>query len=149
MITTALKDTKIVTSTVSGGLMTGTLNGTPFYTRLPNSKTFQKVYTVRLNGALVKGDCGSWVINAENRGLYGHIIAGSESTGTACIMSAHRVFEDAEEYLGGQLLLGCGFDSKAITSIDEAETAVPTVTRKSIINQGLGSIVNQPGTWES
>ncbi|KAH8779344.1 hypothetical protein BGZ57DRAFT_760894, partial [Hyaloscypha finlandica] len=92
-------DTEIIAYTASGGLMTGTLYGTPSYTRLPNSKTFQKVYTVRFNEPLAKGDCGSWVIDAESRGLYGHIIAGCEPTGTAYIMSAHNVFEDAKERL--------------------------------------------------
>ncbi len=102
--------------------MTGILNGTPSYTRLPNSTTFQKVYTVQLDGPLVKGDCGSWVIDAESRGLYGHIIAGSEGTGTAYIMSAYKVFEDAHERLGGQLAFDRGFASNPISSINYPET---------------------------
>lgn len=117
------KVTEIITYTVSGGLMTGTLHSTPSYTRLPNSMTFQKVYTVRLNGALVKGDCGSWVVDAESRGLCGHIVAGSERTGIAYIMSAHQVFRDANEHMGGQILLGCDFASEAISSNDASERA--------------------------
>jgi hypothetical protein len=57
--------------------------------------------TVRLNGSLAKGDCGSWIIDAETRGLYGHIIAGYERPGTAYIKSAQNVLEDAKERLGG------------------------------------------------
>jgi hypothetical protein len=106
VITTGPRDTEIITYTASDGLMNGTLYGTPSYTRLPNSKTFQKVYTVRFNGPLTKGDCGSWVIDAETHGLYGHIIAGCERTRTAYVMSAHNVFEDAKERLGKELVLG-------------------------------------------
>lgn len=138
VITAAVMDTEIMTYTASGGLMSGTLYGTPSYTRLPNSKTFQKVYTVRPNGALVKGDCGSWVIDAETRGLYGHIIAGCESTGIAYIMSAHNVFEDAKERLGGQRLLGCDFASEANSSIDLAEIA-EAVSAENLLMPNLHS----------
>ena len=131
----AAKDVKIITSTVSGVLMSGTLSATPSYTRLPNSKTFQKVYTVRFKRALVKGDCGSWVIDAENGGLYGHIIAGSASTQTAYIMSAHKIFEDSKASLGGELLLGYGVDFKTLPSIDSLEAAGSKLTRNPLSNQ--------------
>lgn len=134
VVSTAFTNNKIIKSTISGGSIAGTLNGTPSYTRLPNSMTFQKVYTVRLNGALVKGDCGSWIIDAVHGGLYGHIIAGSESTATAYIMSAHEVFEDAQDCLGGQLLLG--FDSAPETissSTGPPKTAVMKLTRKAAV----------------
>jgi hypothetical protein len=123
VITTGPRDTEIITYTASGGLMTGTLYGTPSYTRLPNSKTFQKVYTVRFDGPLAKGDSGSWVMDAETRSLYGHIIAGCERSGTVYIMSAHNVFDDAKERLGGELLLECDPASEAISPTDPAETA--------------------------
>lgn len=135
VVTMASRDVKIVTSTVSGGLMSGTLSATPSYTRLPNSKTFQKVYTVRLKRALVKGDCGSWVIDAEDGGLYGHIIAGSASTQTAYIMSAHKIFEDSKASLGGELLLACGVDSMTLPSIDSLEATGSKLTRKPLSNQ--------------
>lgn len=134
VIPTASRDTEIITYTASGGLMTGTLYGTPSYTRLPNSKTFQKVYTVHLNGALVKGDCGSWVIDAETRGLYGHIIAGCEGRGTAYIMSAYNVFEDAKERLGGQLLLEYDFVTEEISPINPADIAQAVSAIESLIS---------------
>ncbi|TKA49859.1 hypothetical protein B0A49_13135 [Cryomyces minteri] len=105
VVTTGLEDTKIITFTASGQYMTGTLSGTPSFTRLPNSKTYQEVYMVQLNGPLAEGDCGSLVVNPETGGLYGHIVAGCEQTGTAYIMSAHNVFEDAEKRLGGKVRL--------------------------------------------
>ncbi|KAI9772500.1 MAG: peptide-N4-(N-acetyl-beta- glucosaminyl)asparagine amidase [Geoglossum simile] len=123
VITTGPRDTEIIAYTASGGLMTGTLYGTPSYTRLPKSKTFQEVYTVRFNGPVAKGDCGSWVIDAETRGLYGHIIAGCERTGTAYIMSAHNAFKNAKERLGGEVLLECDRTSEAISPTDPTEIA--------------------------
>ena len=145
VIPTTSRDTEIITYTASGGLMTGTLYGTPSYTRLPNSKTFQKVYTVCLNGALVKDDCGSWVIDAETRGLYGHIIAGCESRGTAYVMSAHNVFEDAKEHLGGQLLLECDFVTDEISPINPAEMA-EAVSAKDLLISHLHSPIFDDST---
>ena len=113
-------DTEIISYTASGGLMTGTLYGTPSYTRLPNSKTFQEVYTVRFNRPLTKGDCGSWVIDVETCGLYGHIIAGCERTGTAYIMSADKVFKDAQRRLGSEIMLPGGILLKEKDTVDKS-----------------------------
>ena len=96
-----LEDAEIVTVTASGGLLRGRLSATPTYMRLPHSKNFQKVYTVRLDGTIVDGDCGSLVVNHANGDLYGHIIAGGSGTGTAYIIPATQVFEDLEQRLGG------------------------------------------------
>jgi hypothetical protein len=139
VIKTGPRDAEIITYTASGGLMTGTLHGTPSYTRLENSKTFQKVYTVRFNGVLAKGDCGSWVIDAETHGLYGHIIAGCERTRIAYIMAAHSVFEDAKERLGGELLLECDSASEAISPTDAAKT-----TEAALLEEVLDSSFRDP-----
>jgi hypothetical protein len=100
-----LEDAEIVTVTASRGLLRGRLSATPTYLRLPHSKNFQKVYTVRLDGTIVEGDCGSLVIHSENGDLYGHIIAGSSGTGTVYIIPANQVFEDLEQRLGGAVSL--------------------------------------------
>jgi len=87
-------DAEVVAYTSSGGMLTGTFSGTPFCTRLPNSTSFQDVHRVRLNGALANGDCGSAVRNAATGELYGHIVAGCRTTGTAYIMAAHQIEAD-------------------------------------------------------
>ncbi|EON67719.1 hypothetical protein W97_06862 [Coniosporium apollinis CBS 100218] len=107
VVTTGPKDTKIVTYTASQGYLTGTLSGTPSYTHLPGSRTYQEVYMVQLNGPLAKGDSGSWIIGAETHGLYGHIIAGCEHTRVAYVMPAYNVFKDARKRLHSQLHLHC------------------------------------------
>jgi hypothetical protein len=105
VVTAGHEDTEIVTLTTSGRYLNGTLSGTPSFTRLPNSKTYQEIYMAQLNGPLAEGDCGSWILDAETGGLYGHIIAGCEQTGTAYIMPAHNVFEDAKKRLGSEIML--------------------------------------------
>ena len=59
----------------------------------------------QLDGPLAEGDCGSWILDAETGDLYGHIVAGCEQTGTAYIMPAHNVFEDARKRLGSDIML--------------------------------------------
>ncbi|KAI3320664.1 hypothetical protein HD806DRAFT_524673 [Xylariaceae sp. AK1471] len=54
---------------------------------------FQKMLCATFSSMLNKGDCGAWVINTETGDLYGHIVAGSLSSGTALIKPFHDVFE--------------------------------------------------------
>ncbi|KAJ9609936.1 hypothetical protein H2200_006265 [Cladophialophora chaetospira] len=100
VISTGPKDTKVVACTRSRGLVTGRLDETPSYARLPNCKTYQEVYTARFEEPLSKGDCGAWVLDIKTGGLYGHIVAGSGPRGVAYIMSAHNVFADVKERVG-------------------------------------------------
>ena len=48
----------------------------------------------------VKGDSGSWVIDAVTGDLYGHIVAGVPETGLAYIVPAVKTFEDIEKCMG-------------------------------------------------
>ncbi|RWA09379.1 hypothetical protein EKO27_g5722 [Xylaria grammica] len=77
----------------SRGNIQGRLSGTPFYARAPNDRAFQKMLCANFSSSLEKGDCGTWVIDAGTGGLYGHIIAGSPSSGTALIKLFGDVFE--------------------------------------------------------
>jgi hypothetical protein len=82
---------EVYTVTASSGLLTGKLHLSHSYIRLPNSMSFQKVYTVYLNGRVTDGDCGSWIFD-KGGGLWGHIIAGTPGTGVALIVPADDVF---------------------------------------------------------
>jgi hypothetical protein len=84
---------EVYAHTASGGRLYGTLSSRPTSTRLPNSRTFQKVHVVRLNGALANGDCGSAVIDVVTGETYGHFVAGCKSTGTAYILAAHQMLD--------------------------------------------------------
>ena len=85
------------------GLLSGTLLGSPTFIKSPDCQDFQEVWTVRLNGKLSSGDCGSWVFDAKTGSLYGHIISGSPLSGVAHIIPAFQVFEDIEQCLGDKV----------------------------------------------
>jgi len=53
----------------------------------------------------VLGDCGSWVINAQNGDIFGHIVAGDITSGLAYIIPAHKVFDDIEMRCGSRPVL--------------------------------------------
>jgi hypothetical protein len=96
-------DSKVYTCTASGGKIFGTLSSSPSYTRLSTGTSFQKVYLVRLDGPLARGDCGSVVIDAKTGGTYGHLVAGCRTTGTAYIIAADQIAEDIAEALPEEL----------------------------------------------
>ncbi|KAH7308859.1 hypothetical protein BKA65DRAFT_175148 [Rhexocercosporidium sp. MPI-PUGE-AT-0058] len=90
-------DAKVVTYTASGGQMTGTIAGTPSYTRVPHGTSFQEVFSINLDWPLADGDCGSAVFDAATGELFGHIVAGCRTTGFAYVMAAHLVFPELEK----------------------------------------------------
>jgi hypothetical protein len=102
------KDIEVTAVTGSAGRLSGRLSGTPTYMQSAQSKSFQEVWTVRLNGRLAKGDCGSWVFDSKTGELYGHIVAGSPDTGIAYVIPANQVFKDIRNRLGGDVELVTG-----------------------------------------
>jgi hypothetical protein len=95
----------VITMTASSGVLRGKLYATASYIRLPNERFLQEVYTVRLDGKLAEGDCGSGVIDRLDGHFYGHIVAGCVGTGLAYIVPAMQVFEDILARLGGDVAL--------------------------------------------
>ncbi|KAF9691774.1 hypothetical protein EKO04_010204 [Ascochyta lentis] len=87
----------VLTHTTSGGKMTGTMFSTLSDYRPPHGTSFQEVYSIRLDGRLADGDCGSAVTDAATGELYGHIVAGCEDTGFAYVMAARHVFPDLQK----------------------------------------------------
>jgi hypothetical protein len=96
------RDAAVKTTTPDGGIIGGTLSGTPSYVRLPHSKTFVEVYIARFSRPLVPGDCGSWVRDAITGCLFGHVFAGSPTSGLTMVIPACHVFEDARRSLENQ-----------------------------------------------
>ncbi|KAK4099271.1 hypothetical protein N658DRAFT_540749 [Parathielavia hyrcaniae] len=93
-IETRPSDTGIRISTATDTI-SGTLSGTPSFVRLPGSRIFQEVYTAILYRPLLPGDCGSWARHAVSGKLFGHVIAGSPTTGLVLVMPAAKVFAEA------------------------------------------------------
>jgi len=79
----------------SRGLITGRLFQEATYMRLPNSKTFQKVYQTRLDSALEMGDCGVMILDAISQEPYGYIVVSSTMKEDAYIVLANEVFQES------------------------------------------------------
>jgi hypothetical protein len=90
----------VLAATSSGGVLSGTLSETPTFMKFPRSRVFQELWTVYLNGKLMKGDCGSWIVDSNNGDVYGHIIAGSPETGTAYIIPGYQIRDDIVKQFG-------------------------------------------------
>lgn len=87
-------DEMMVVLTSRGEVLRGRMSSNPLFRSLPNSNIFQEVWTVPLNGHLVKGDCGLWVVHARTGELCGQIVARSLSTATAYVVPMHYIFDD-------------------------------------------------------
>jgi hypothetical protein len=94
----------VVTTTASSRFLSGKLFATASYMRLPNQITFQELYSVRLNGTLADGDCGSGILDQLGN-FYGHIVAGTIGTGLAYIVPAVDVFQDIYDRMGADVTL--------------------------------------------
>lgn len=104
-VATRPRDSHVLSVTGSAGLLKGTMSGTPSYKTIPGSKRIQELWTVRFEGKLVTGDCGSWVVNAQSGDLFGHIIAGSPESGVGYIVPAYQILEDVKTRFGLDLEL--------------------------------------------
>jgi hypothetical protein len=59
----------------------------------------------------MKGDCGSWVIDEQNHELFGHLVAGSPTSGFAYIVPTYQLVEDAKSIYGVDLELCAALES--------------------------------------
>ncbi|KAK1829542.1 hypothetical protein QBC39DRAFT_126329 [Podospora conica] len=93
------RDTDIQTVTPNGGIVTGKLCGSSSFLRLPNTLQFQEVYVAKMDVPLAVGDCGGWIRDAATGKIFGHIVAGSPTTGLAMVIPAHKSFTYARDAL--------------------------------------------------
>lgn len=57
-------------------------------------------YKAELIAIQVCGDCGSWIIDATNGDLYGHIVAGHPGSDVVYVIPACRIFDDIAQRTG-------------------------------------------------
>ncbi|KAN0099958.1 hypothetical protein V8E51_013733 [Hyaloscypha variabilis] len=95
-------NTKIIAITSSGRNLEGIISGTPTYNTAESNKVHE-FWTIKLNGRLEDGDCGSWVVSAGGGVFYGHIVAGSPESGAAYVVPAYEIFRDAKRRFGVDL----------------------------------------------
>jgi hypothetical protein len=105
VVGTLPSNTNVFAVTGSTGLLKGTLCGTPSFIIRQGSTRQRELWTVRLDGRLYGGDCGSWVVEARSGDLLGHIVSGCPETGVAYVVPAYLVLEDAKTRFGLELKL--------------------------------------------
>lgn len=129
VVTTGLRATDVLVLRGSGEPLSGILSGIPTFMNVPRSKKFHEVWTMRLNGKLAKGDCGSWVIDAVTGDIFGHIVSGDLDSGSAFLMPAFQIFEDIKQSFGIEILLSTRENQSAIKNhVESAPDVGPAVT---------------------
>lgn len=113
------QNTQILAITGSGRILEGTISGTPTYNTACSNKVHE-LWTIRLDGRLEEGDCGSWVVGVGSGVFYGHIIAGSPESGAAYVVPAYQIFRDAKYRFGVDLQL----PTKKPTEVEEGRLAI-------------------------
>lgn len=75
---------------------------------------------------LVDGDCGSWVLDAETGHVYGHVVSGYPTGGSAYIIPAYQIVQDIQKQLGQPVAFTKKQYSKILPSNDcEPEDTPP------------------------
>ena len=97
--TVGTKNIKVAAMTASSGYINGELTATPSFMRRPNTRVFQAVYRVTLDGTLAAGDSGSGVIDRHLGHFHGHIVMGTIHTGLAYIIPAMDILDDISRRL--------------------------------------------------
>lgn len=82
------------------GTTKGWISGTPVYSSPPGKHTYVKMLKVSLENPLDKGDCGTWVVDAANGDLFGHVVLGSPNSGSALLAPFADIFHDILTRLG-------------------------------------------------
>jgi hypothetical protein len=95
------QDAKIVAITGSSGYLSGRLLGTPSFSRAPDQEApSQELWTVRFDGKIEEGDCGTCVFDAQTGDFYGHVVAGNPDSGYAYIIPAYQIRDDLFRLFG-------------------------------------------------
>lgn len=82
------------------GVARGLISGTPVYSSVPGERPYHRMLKVSLEGPLGRGDCGTWVVDATNGDLFGHIVLGSPGGGTALLTPFSDIFDDILSRVG-------------------------------------------------
>ena len=88
------RQTPVRSVIASAGAVVGELDPIPTFLVMSGTWDQQEAYEVEFNAPLAPGDAGSWVFNASNNRLLGHIVAGIPGEGVALIVPAYKVFAE-------------------------------------------------------
>lgn len=152
------RDAPVVAYTGFGTAIRGMLSGTPTIMTLPGGKKTQELWSVKLDGIVSEGDCGSIVINEETGNLEGHIVAGSPGSGNAYIIPAHGVLQDIRRRLSSRLQIWNRFPScmprVPTTTISGSEASALTRTFRETLSEARKAKLakarqkSPPSSWQ-
>lgn len=93
------RDVDIIAVTPRGPTK-GRISGAPTYSSAPGKHTYVKMLKVSLEDSLNKGACGTWVVDAANGDLFGHVVLGSPNSGSALLTPFADIFHDILSRVG-------------------------------------------------
>lgn len=127
------------------GTTKGRVSGTPTYSSAPGKHTYVKMLKVSLEDPLNKGDCGTWVVDAANGDLFGHIVLGSPSSGSALLTPFDDIFRDIMSRVGKSPTFPRARDEQSFRSAEartspiEQADALSDIIRNTISLMGESS----------
>lgn len=126
-------DTDIVAVTPRGTIR-GLISGTPVYSSAPGQRAYNRMFKVSLGWPLRRGDCGTWVVDAANGRLFGHVVLGSPGGDTALIIPFSDIFDDILSRTGrSPMFPGTRRDDASSTSRSAMTRSPPTTREQALV----------------
>ncbi|RDW56688.1 hypothetical protein BP6252_14040 [Coleophoma cylindrospora] len=93
-------ETQVILSVGNGPSVKGTLWPGVTMMRLSNGSKFVQLWSISVDTPMGEGDSGTWVLDAMDGSMYGHVVAGVSGSGNAFIVSPQQVVADMERMVG-------------------------------------------------
>ena len=133
-----LKNLDVLILNSRGAPKIARISGTPSFLKVAERSRPQELWTVRSNDHIDTGNCGSWVVTPDYRTVYGHVVAGSLSTGSVYVVPLKHVITNLKETLGGEWSAG-------LTVIPAAPLSPPDSLRSRSFSGGSSSSIVAKG----
>lgn len=133
------RDGEIVAVTPRG-IIKGWISGTPVYSSVPGKRSYCRMFKAILSGPLHKGDCGTWVVDATNGDLFGHVVLGSPGRGAALLIPFSDVFDDILSRVGESPAFPTARDDE--TSLRSSERRISPSSRADALARFLRQTIS-------
>lgn len=132
------QDVRIIAVTPRGTI-NGWISGTPVYSCTPGTRSYSRMFKITLSDPIQRGDCGTWVVDATNGNLFGHIVLGSPDGGAALLVPFSDIFDDILSRVGEWPVFPTALDDQC--SFNSAATQRSPIPReKPVLNINLNTI---------
>lgn len=130
------------------GTTKGWISGTPVYSSTPGTRSYSRMFKAILSGPLQKGDCGTWVVDATNGDLFGHVVLGSPGRGAALLIPFSDIFDDILSRVGESPVFPTARDDETSFRSTEKQTSLSSRddALARFLRQTISSIRELPET---